>query len=345
MSDSRLRLSVLDQSPIAEGSTGARALRNTIELAELTDRLGYYRYWLAEHHGMPALACPSPEAVIGPVASATKRLRVGSGGVMLPHYSPYKVAETFSVLAGLFPGRIDLGLGRAPGTDGTTAFALQRDRRQPAPDDFPNQLVELLAYLGDGLPHDHPFARLHALPGLPEAPEPWLLGSSTQSGIWAAELGLPYVFADFINSAGSAIAQQYRTQFQPSRWGTAPRAAVAIRVVCAETDEDARRLASSNQVQLLAMERGFSIPVPSPETALRYLEEHGIAPGGLPMGRRMVVGSPASVRRQIEKLAREYGAEEAMVLTIAHDQAARLRSYELVAGAFALAPPEPVIAT
>src|ERR687893_2384434 len=193
-----LRLSVLDQSPIAEGQTGAQALHDSLDLAELADRLGYHRYWVAEHHGTPMLACASPEALIGPVAAGTERIRVGSGGVMLPHYSPLKVAESFSVLAGLYPDRIDLGLGRAAGTDPKTTFALQRDRRQAAPDDFPEQLAELLAYLDDRLPPDHPFARLgRTLPGLPEKPEPWLLGSSPQSAIWAAEIGLPYPFPDF----------------------------------------------------------------------------------------------------------------------------------------------------
>src|SRR5688500_3442834 len=195
-----LRLSVLDQSPIAEGSTGAEALRNTIDLARLADSLGYHRYWLAEHHGGELLAGPSPEALIGPVAAATERIRVGSGGVMLPHYSPFKVAETFSLLAALFPGRIDLALGRASGTDPMTAFALQRDRRQAAPDDFPQQLAELLAYYDGAFPDDHPFRRLpHALPGGEERPDVWLLGSSPQSAIWAAQLGLPYAFAEFIN--------------------------------------------------------------------------------------------------------------------------------------------------
>src|SRR4030088_2726160 len=161
-----LRLSILDQSPVAEGSTAAQALRNTIDLAQLADALGYHRYWVAEHHGGPMLAGPSPEALIGPIAPPTTAIRVGSGGVMLPHYSPFKVAETFSLLAGLFPGRIDLALGRAAGTDAMTTFALQRDRRQAAPDDFPQQLAELLAYLEDRLPPDHPFARLSkTLPG------------------------------------------------------------------------------------------------------------------------------------------------------------------------------------
>src|SRR5882762_7075574 len=210
------RLSVLDQSPISEGSSGAQALRNTIDLARLCDELGYHRYWVAEHHGGPMLAGPSPEALVGPIAGATSRIRVGSGGVMLPHYSPLKVAETFSMLAGLFPGRLDLGIGRAAGTDPLTTFALQRDRRQAAPDDFPEQLLELRGYLEESLPQDHPFARVAKLPGTPETPELWLLGSSAQSAIWAGELGLPYVFADFINSEGAQIAALYRQRFTPS---------------------------------------------------------------------------------------------------------------------------------
>src|SRR5271154_6640302 len=214
MSSPPFRLSVLDQSPISEGSSGAQALRNTIDLAQLADRLGYHRCWGAEHHGTQGLACNSPEVLIGPIAAATERIRVGSGGVMLPHYSPLKVAETFSLLAGLFPGRIDLALGRAAGTDPLTTFALQRDRRQAAPDDFPEQLMELLGYLDDRLPADHPFARLaKTLPGRPHKPEPWLLGSSPQSAIWAGELGLPYAFADFINAGGAEIAALYRERF------------------------------------------------------------------------------------------------------------------------------------
>src|SRR5436305_13014632 len=191
-----LRLSVLDQSPISEGSTGADALRNTLDLAKLADGLGYHRYWVAEHHGGPMLASASPEALIGPIASATSRIRVGSGGVMLPHYSPFKVAETFTILAALYPGRIDLGLGRASGTDPLTTFALQRDRRQAAPDDFPDQLAELLAYLEGTVPAEHPFARLaDVLPGRPAVPDVWLLGSSPQSAVWAAQRGIPYAFA------------------------------------------------------------------------------------------------------------------------------------------------------
>src|SRR5690348_9382875 len=212
-----MRVSVLDQSPISEGSTGAQALHNTLDLARLADSLGYHRYWVAEHHGGPMLASASPEALIGPIAAATSEIRVGSGGVMLPHYSPLKVAETFSILSGLFPGRIDLGIGRAAGTDPVTTYALQRDRRQAAPDDFPDQLSELIAYLEGKIPDGHPFARLNTLPGRPELPALWLLGSSPQSAIWAAQLGIPYAFADFINPGGAEHAQLYRERFEPER--------------------------------------------------------------------------------------------------------------------------------
>jgi luciferase family oxidoreductase group 1 len=347
-------LSVLDQSPISEGSTGADALHNTIDLARLTDELGYHRYWVAEHHGGPMLAGPSPEALIGPIAAATGGIRVGSGGVMLPHYSPLKVAETFTVLAGLFPGRIDLGIGRAAGTDPLTTFALQRDRRQAAPDDFPQQLAELLAYFDDSLPEDHPFHRLAGtLPGRPELPVPWLLGSSAQSGIWAAQLGMPYAFADFINAEGSDIARRYQQSFEPSRELQAPRTAVAVWALAAPTEEEAVFLSTSSRMSFTLLRRNQLIPVPPPETAVEFLEREGKLNGNPPThprpparpGRRSIVGSPEKVRAEIETVASEYGADEVIVVTITYDHQARRRSYELIAEAFGLEPrpvtPEP----
>jgi luciferase family oxidoreductase group 1 len=347
-----LRLSVLDQSPISQGSSGAQALANTLELARLADRLGYHRYWVAEHHGGPMLAGPSPEALIGPIAAGTERIRVGSGGVMLPHYSALKVAETFSVLAGLFPGRIDLALGRAAGTDPMTTYALQRDRRQAAPDDFPEQLAELLGYLYDRLPADHPFARLaKALPGRPEIPEPWLLGSSPQSALWAAELGLPYAFADFINPQGAEIASLYRERFAASppegeheHADTRARTAVGVWVVCADSDEEARRLASSARMTFTLLRRGQLIAVPPPEQALRFLEAEERARAEARAGaeepqrsqRRAIVGSPQTVREQLAEVVASYGAEEAIVVCITYEHEARMRSYELLAEAFAL---------
>jgi luciferase family oxidoreductase group 1 len=332
-----LTLSVLDQSPIAEGSTGAAALHNSIDLARLTDSLGYHRYWVAEHHGMAMLACASPEALIAPIAAATSRLRVGSGGVMLPHYSPLKVAETFSMLSGIFPGRIDLGLGRAAGTDPLTSFALQRDRRQTGPDDFPQQLVELLGYLHDDLPAGHRFARLAALlPGRPEAPEPWLLGSSPQSGIWAAEAGLPYAFADFISPVGAEITARYRKEFCPTSHCPAPRVIVAVWALCADTEGEAKRLASSARMAFVLLRQGQAVQIPAIDTATRFFEQYESAAAPLVQQRRWIVGGAQMVRAGIEAVAAEYGADEAMIVTITHDHEARRRSYELIAQAFAV---------
>ncbi|MBJ7472585.1 MAG: MsnO8 family LLM class oxidoreductase, partial [Solirubrobacteraceae bacterium] len=265
-------------------------------------------------------------------------LRVGSGGVMLPHYSPLKVAEQFSLLAGLFPGRIDLGLGRASGTDPITSYALQRDRsKQFLFDDFPDQLEELLWYLEDKAPADHTFGRLaKSLPGLPEAPEPWLLGSSPQSAYWAADLGLPYAFADFINPGGAANARTYAERFQPGKRLDAAQIAVAGWILAADTEEEALELSLSHRVAFKSLRRGRPIPFPSPEKARRVLQADGDDPDKRPSDRRMIVGDPQQVREGIEQLARDYGAGEVIVVTITHDHDARKRSYELVADAFGL---------
>ena len=343
-------LSVLDQSPIPEGSTGADALHNTLDLARLTDALGYHRYWVAEHHGGPMLAGPSPEVLIGPIAAATEGIRVGSGGVMLPHYSPLKVAESFTILAALFPGRIDLGIGRAAGTDPLTMFALQQDRRQATADDFPQKLAEMLGYFEDDLPEDHPFRHLaKTLPGRPELPVPWLLGSSEQSAIWAGELGLRYAFADFINPQGADIAAVYRHRFASARDLQAPRTAVAVWTLCAPTDEEAQFLASSSRMAFTLLRRNMLVAVPPPERASEFLAREarltpsGDIPGrGYPptgySGRRGVVGSPETVRAGIETVASAYQADEVIVVTITYDHGVRRRSYELLAEAFDLAP-------
>ena len=326
-----MKISILDQSPISEGSTGAVALRNSIDLAKLGDELGYERYWVAEHHGTPMLACASPEVLISAIGAVTKRIRVGSGGVMLPHYSPLKVAENFSILSALYRDRIDLGIGRAPGTDHTTAIALQRDRRQVAPDDFPNQLAELIAYLENKMPAGHPFARLAALPGRPGMPTVWLLGSSPQSAIWAAEAGLPYAFADFINPDGSEYARIYRERFSPSDALAAPRVAVCSFALAAETDEDAQRIASSARMTRALLNDGRLIPVPPIEKALRFLEERGANADSAARPRRAIIGTPERVKEGIEKLAELYGADEVMILTNTYEHGARRRSYELIA--------------
>jgi luciferase family oxidoreductase group 1 len=282
------------------------------------------------------LACASPEALIGPIASATKRLRVGSGGVMLPHYSPLKVAETFSMLSGLYPGRIDLALGRAAGTDPLTALMLQRDRRQASPDDFPDQLAELLALVRDAVPTGHRLKRLAQLPGRPERPEPWLLGSSPQSGLWAAELGLPYAFADFINPGGAQVARRYRESFVPSGAQTLPQVIVAVSALCAESDQEAERLASSSRMTFTLFLQGEFIQVPPVDVAVRFLRDQPDGNQFFARRRRAIVGAPAAVRADIEEVAAEYGADEVMVVTITYDHEARRRSYELLAAEFGL---------
>jgi luciferase family oxidoreductase group 1 len=218
-----------------------------------------------------------------------------------------------------------------------TTYALQRDRRTAAPDDFPEQLVELLAYLNDSFPDGHAFGRLAQLPGRPETPEPWLLGSSPQSAIWAGRLGLPYAFADFINPGGADIAADYRARFEHSERLSAPQPAVAAWVLAADTEEEAQRLAASHRMAFTMLRRGRLIPVPPVDKALRFLEAEGASPSGAPRGRRAIVGAPDKVRAQVEELAAAYGADEVIVVTITYDHGARRRSYELLAEAFDLA--------
>jgi len=335
-----MRLSVLDQSPVSEGDTNAEALANTLALARRADELGYHRYWVAEHHG-GAMAGASPEALIGPIALASQRLRVGSGGVMLPHYSPLKVAETFSLLDGLAPGRIDLGLGRAPGTDAMHAFALQRDRTKAAPDDFPDQLMELLAYLGRRpFTPEHPFRRLRVRgeearpPTSGEGPVPWLLGSSAQSAIWAGELGLPYSYADFIAPDGEDVTQLYRERFVPSEQLAAPYVLLCTWALAAGDEDEALALTSSGRMMFKLLRRGRPILIPPVDVARRFLESEG----DTHPPRRMVCGTPEQVRARLEERVQRYVADELMLVTITHEHAARVRSYELLAEAFGLAP-------
>lgn len=331
-----MKLSVLDQSPIPDGATGAQALANSIDLAQHCEALGYHRYWVAEHHASPALAGVAPEVLIAALGAATKTIRLGSGGIMLPHYSPFKIAETFSLLCALYPGRIDLGLGRAPGSDQRTAVALQRDRRQHAPNDFPNQLAELRGYFENNLPAAHPFAALATtLPGGSAMPELWMLGSSPDSAAWAAEFGLPYCFADFIAGFGAANTRNYRAGFKPSAALAASQTMVALWTVCADTDAEAERLSLSSRMMLAHLLMGRSIAVPSPERAAAWLADHPEMAQAR-AGRRVIAGSPATVRAGVEAAAAEYGADEVMLVNILYDHAARRRSYELVAQAFAL---------
>jgi luciferase family oxidoreductase group 1 len=334
-----LKLSVVDQSPVSAGSTPADALHNTIELARLADRLGYQRYWIAEHHAMDALASPAPEVLISRVAAETSTIRVGSGGVLLPHYSPLKVAEVFRMLHALYPGRIDLGLGRAPGGSPLETYALRRDRNEhPRSDDFSDQLMELLNFLHHSFPANHPFSRINVSPEMPGSPEVWLLGSSPWSASAAARFGLPYAFAHFIDPEPTRMAvEQYRFQFAPSRYLQEPRAIVALGVLCADTEEEAQRLLMSARLFRRRIRQGLVGPIPTPEEAIKELGP--VSPRINPEGSewpRYCVGAPEQVRAQLSKMADQLHLDELMVVTIVHDHQARLRSYELLAQVFAL---------
>jgi luciferase family oxidoreductase group 1 len=336
-----LQLSVLDQSPVREGVSPRQALLETIELARHVDRLGYRRYWLAEHHGSPGLAGSAPEIMVARVAAETRHLRVGSGGVMLSHYSALKVAEQFRVLETLHPGRIDLGIGRAPGSDQLTAIALQHGPGALGIEHFPNQIADLLAYLEGTMPQDHPFSRIRVTPEGDSNPEIWLLGSSDQGALFAAYFGLPFSFAHFINDEGGPqIMEAYRLRFRPSPRLARPQGSIGVFVICADSEEEAQRLAASRDLWRLRQRRGILAPFPPPEEALAYpyseaerreLEYHR---------RRQVVGAPQQVKAALLALAGVYGAGEIVVLTICHDFAARKRSYALLAEAFGLVPPE-----
>ncbi len=331
-----IRLSVLDQSPVRSGGTAADAIHETLQLAEACDRLGYHRYWLAEHHSTAGLAGSSPEVLIGQVAARTSRLRVGSGGVMLTHYSPLKVAENFRVLETLFPGRIDLGIGRAPGSDQPTARALRAGGWTI--EQFPEQVADLLAFLRDEIPGDHPCAGVHAMPRGESVPEVWLLGSSDQSAMLAAHFGTAFSFAHFISADGAAeITRAYLAAFRPSPGLATPQASAAVFVVCAATEDEAERLARSRDLFIVRLYTGRAGPYPSVEEA----ERHPYTPQELAIvehaRRRRIAGTPEQVRERMLAFAAECGVDELVVVTITHDVKARLRSYELLADAFELA--------
>src|SRR5919112_2548 len=334
------RLSVLDLSPVSSGSNGAKALYNTLDLARLTNRVGYERTWLAEHHNLPSVASSAPEVMIGHVASETSRIRVGAGGIMLPNHAPLRVVETFRVLESLHPGRVDLGIGRAPGTDPVTATVLRRSRDGQGADDFPQQFRELLAFSGDGFPEGHPLRSVIAMPSDVGLPPIWLLGSSGYSARAAGEMGLGYAFASHFSPTDPAPAMHaYRESFEPSEAFERPSAILAVSVICAETNEHAEELASSMQLAWVRMRSGNPRPLPSPEEAMAYPytpAERQLADAYRTM---QVVGDPSTVRAAIEELAGHTAADEVMVTTNVHDHAERLRFYELLAEVFRVATP------
>jgi luciferase family oxidoreductase group 1 len=333
-------LSVLDQSPIRRGGSARQAVNETLALAQAADRLGYHRYWVAEHHNSAGLASASPEILIAEIAARTERIRVGSGGVMLTHYSALKVAEQFRMLETLHPGRIDLGVGRAPGSDTLTMHALVHGPGKLPLEAYPEQLMDLYGWIAKDLPPGHPFGGVRAMPEGESVPELWVLGSSGTSAIYAAELGWSFCFAHFIQPDGGERAMaNYRERFEASPFLAEPKGSIGVSVTVAETDEEAEYLSWSRWGWRLMNQRGINREgIPSPEEAMAfdyteaerdYLE---YAKG------RSIYGSPARVADRLAQLGEAYGVDEFVAVTITYDFAARVRSYELLAKAFGIEP-------
>jgi len=323
---------ILDQSPVLAGASPRDAVMATIALAREAEQLGYHRYWLAEHHAMQGLGDPAPEVLLARIAAETTHMRIGTGGVLLPHYAALKVAETFRMLDALAPGRIDLGIGRAPGGSQRVSLALESAEIQR----FPRQVLDVVGFLDRTLPVEHPFAKLVAMPSGETSPEVWLLGSSDYSAALAAEFGLPFAFAHFISGDAEAVTRMYRRDFRPSVRCEEPRVLLAVAALAAETAAEAEELAATIDLWRLRIRHGVDLPVPSRAEAQAYpytpYDRDEIAYNR----RRLALGTANGVRERLEAAVGAHGADEAMVLTITPDYASRTRSYALLANAFAL---------
>ncbi|MEV0778542.1 LLM class flavin-dependent oxidoreductase [Streptomyces sp. NPDC050433] len=335
-------LSVLDLVTVGSGSTAGESLRTSVEIAKLGERRGYHRHWVAEHHSMPGVASSSPAVILAHLAAHTERIRLGSGGVMLPNHAPLVIAEQFGTLEALAPGRVDLGLGRAPGTDGATAAALRRtDRLNEGADDFPQQLAELTRFLDDDFPDGHPYSRIHAVPGPVQGPAArppvWLLGSSGFSARLAATLGLPFAFAHHFSAQNTIPALDlYRESFRPSAVLDAPYAVIGVAALAAEDENEARRQVLTGALSMLRLRTGRPGLVPTPEEAEAYSfspQERDFVNGWLA---NIVHGTPDAVRTGLDDLQKRTGADELMLTANAHGGEARLRSYGLIADAYGL---------
>lgn len=336
-----LRLSVLDQSPIHDGGPPSRGPADTVRLAKACDALGYYRYWIAEHHSTPGYASPAPEILIGHLAQNTRRLRVGSGGIMLPHYSPLKVAEVFRMLETLNPGRIDLGVGRATGADGLGTAALAFPHQPIDAQLYPRQVYDVMGFLNGDMPDEHPFREVRAEPVDGGVPEVWMLGSSGGSAEVAGQLGAGLVLSLFIGThpRTPAIIESYRKAFQPSASLAEPRAIIGVACVCDEDAARAQRVAGCRTMWLLqALARGRIMPLPSPEQAWSLYDE--LTPGERDQFDQLmantVYGTPEHCHAEITRQAEQYGVDEVMVVCVTHSFASRLQTYELLAQAFDL---------
>lgn len=330
-------LSILDLAGVGSGSTPATALQSTTELAMAAESLGYHRFWVAEHHGMPAVASAAPAVLLAHLAAHTSTLRLGSGGVMLPNHAPLTVAEQFGTLAALHPGRIDLGLGRAPGTDQLTAFALRR-RSDPSADDFVDRLAELRHFLDHDFPPDHPFGSIRATP---VSPVPiWLLGSSDFSARLAAQLGLPFAFAHHFAGAGGAtgaVLDLYRDTFRPSAVLDRPWTMIGVTALAADDEPTARFEAGAGALSMLLLRTGRLQETPTPEQAANYPYSPAERDLIAAMQSTEVIGSAEQVRSGLDDLVARFGVDELMITTRAHGAKTRLRSFELIAEAYGLA--------
>jgi luciferase family oxidoreductase group 1 len=333
----KIPLSVLDLSPVSAGSSGAAALRNSIDLAQLAERLGFTRYWVAEHHNLPSVASSAPDIMIGQIAAVTSQIRVGSGGVMLPNHAPLMVAERFKVLEALFPGRIDLGIGRAPGTDPVTSYALRRRQMEGDGDDFLERFQELILFESNAYPEGHPFRNVHAMPSDSPLPPIWLLGSSGYSAQLAGMVGAGFAFAHHFSDYDAVAAMlSYREHFKPSPARETPYAILGVAAVCADSDAEAERLAATLDLNWALRARGDLCPLASPEEALAFpytpIDRERIRHRRA----RLFVGSPKTVLTRLAPLIDETKADELMVTTMLYDHTARRHSYELLAQAFGL---------
>lgn len=325
-----MKLSILDQAPISSNQSARDALIASVKLAQAGERLGYTRYWIAEHHDLPGLACSVPEVMLSYIGANTSNIRIGSGAILLPHYKPYKVAEIFNMLATLFPDRIDIGIGRAPGGSAQVTNALSDNFLQNVYQ-MPNLIKDLSHFLDDDFPAEHDYEKIKASPVPTVSPIPWLLGTSKKSALLAAEYGMAYAFGMFMSDQdGQEIIQQYKKAFKPRKSGQTPKVILTVTVICAETTEKAEEIALSARVWSLQQERGEgNNGIPSLDEAKNYLQDHSESI----KSNNMIVGNPQEVKKRLMDLQTHNGADEIMIVTITHSSVDKIRSYELLADA------------
>lgn len=326
-----MRISILDQAPIASNQTPQEALLASVKLAQAGEELGFTRYWIAEHHDLPGLACSAPEIMLTYIGANTKKIRIGSGAILLPHYKPYKVAEVFNMLATLFPDRIDVGIGRAPGGSAEATNALSNQFLQQVWS-MPSLVKDLLNFFENNFPLDHPFAKLTAAPLPAISPEPWLLGTSKKSALLAAENGMFYTFGQFMSDHdGAAIIQQYLEAFNPRKKGEGPQVMVTISAFCAETTEKANEVALSSLIWAIQRGKGEEFGVPSIEEAKQYKLTVSEKETIEKMKQKLIIGNPQEVKEKLLKLQTDYKVNEIMIVTITHSLEDRINSYKLIA--------------